>query len=383
MLIGKIVLVFFYVFSPMLILFLCHRFPFVNKLGSVVVAYIIGLILGNIGILPEGSEKIQDILTMIVIPLAIPLLLFSSDIKTWLRVAGKTMLSMVISLLAVIMVVVAGYFIFRGDIQDLWKISGMLIGVYSGGTPNLAALKLMLDVDANTYIITHTYDMVLGVVYLFFLITAGQRFFGMFLPPFKRNTNDMGSKKDFDGVDPFEGILKKKVYLPLLKALGLSVLIFAVAGGLSLLVPENSRMVVVVLFITTAGIAFSLVPSINKIEKSFELGMYFILVFSIVVASMADITKFKGLAPNLFYYVTMAVFGTLILHVAISRLFRIDTDTVIITSTALICSPPFVPVVAGALRNKEVIVSGLTVGIIGYAIGNYIGYFLANILKYL
>ena len=65
----------------------------------------------------------------------------------------------------------------------------------------------------------------------------------------------------------------------------------------------------------------------------------------------------------------------------ISIFFRIDTDTMLITSTALICSPPFVPVVAGALRNKEIIITGITVGIIGYAIGNYLGFFVAQFLS--
>ena len=38
-------------------------------------------------------------------------------------------------------------------------------------------------------------------------------------------------------------------------------------------------------------------------------------------------------------------------------------------------SPPFVPVIAAALKNKEIVVSGLIIGIIGYAIGNYLGVF--------
>jgi uncharacterized membrane protein len=46
-----------------------------------------------------------------------------------------------------------------------------------------------------------------------------------------------------------------------------------------------------------------------------------------------------------------------------------------------ICSPLFVPVIAAAIGNKKVIVSGLTVGIIGYAIGNYLGYIVAEVLK--
>jgi uncharacterized membrane protein len=64
-------------------------------------------------------------------------------------------------------------------------------------------------------------------------------------------------------------------------------------------------------------------------------------------------------------------------------LFKIDADTLMISSTALICSPPFVPVVAGALKNRQVILSGLTVGIIGYAAGNYLGYLMAQILQWM
>jgi uncharacterized membrane protein len=65
----------------------------------------------------------------------------------------------------------------------------------------------------------------------------------------------------------------------------------------------------------------------------------------------------------------------------LAALFKIDADNVIIVSTALTCSPPFVPVVAGALKNKEIIISGITVGIIGYAIGNYLGVFIAYLFK--
>ena len=54
-------------------------------------------------------------------------------------------------------------------------------------------------------------------------------------------------------------------------------------------------------------------------------------------------------------------------------LFSIDTDTSIITSVAGIYGPAFVGPVAKALNNKEIIISGITTGLIGYAIGNYLG----------
>ena len=380
---AKILLILFYVFFPMLILYLCRKFPMVNKLGSVVIAYGVGLIIGNIGILPEGSAAIQETLTTITIPLAIPLLLFSANVRSWFMMAGKTMLSMAAALIGVIVVVFSGYLIFRGGgMEEMWKVSGMLVGVYSGGTPNLASLKMMLNVNPDTYIITHTYDMILSSLYLLFLITLGRKVFGALLQPYPFGHQQGGlTSSQLDGKDPYQGIFRRRVVVPLTKALGISALIFAVGGGVSLLVPESAQMVVVILIITTLGIGASLLPSINRIDKTFELGMYLILIFSLDVASMADIREFSGAAPGFFLYITYVVFGSLILHVLLSRYFKVDSDTVMVTSTALICSPPFVPVIAGAIRNREVIVSGLTVGILGYAIGNYLGYFVALIIK--
>ena len=70
-----------------------------------------------------------------------------------------------------------------------------------------------------------------------------------------------------------------------------------------------------------------------------------------------------------------------VFHVILSKIFKVDADTTIIVTTALTMSPPFVPVVAQALKNRYVIISGLIIGIIGYAIGNYLGVFLAYYIK--
>ena len=414
---NLLLLTLFYLFMPMLILHLCHRYPYVNKIGSVIIAYAFGLLLGNIGLIPSPGEvlnefmmaypkagltdvealhargeigaadvmafrvyKLRDLLMTITILLAIPLMLYSSNIKQWKHVAGKTMISLAIGLFSVVTIVVLGFFIFSGmGMKDLWKVAGMLIGVYTGGTPNLASLKMMLEVDANTYILTHTYDLVIGVFYLAFLMTVGQRVFHSFLPrfPMARNEGTVTS----DGKDPFWGIFRRRVFLPLLKAYGLTLLIAGLGGGLSLLVSESKVMVVVILTITTLGILASTLPAINRIEKTFESGMYLILIFSLVVASMADVRNFAGLTPGLFGYVTLAVFGSLFMHVLLSKVFKVDADTTMITSVAFICSPPFVPVIAGAIGNRQVIVSGITIGIIGYAIGNYLGFAVAYLLR--
>ncbi|MBW2053717.1 MAG: DUF819 family protein, partial [Deltaproteobacteria bacterium] len=39
------------------------------------------------------------------------------------------------------------------------------------------------------------------------------------------------------------------------------------------------------------------------------------------------------------------------------------------------------PVVATVLKNKEIILSGLTAGILGYVVGNYLGIAFSYLLK--
>jgi uncharacterized membrane protein len=381
LLIKQILLIVFYLFSPLLVLHLCHKYRFVNKLGAVVIAYVLGLILANIGILPDGSGEIQEVITMVVVPLAIPLMLFSSNLRDVSHLAKQTFVSLAIGVFSVTAVIITGFFLLEGKMDDLWKIAGMLVGVYTGGTPNLASLKLMLDVDDTQYIITHTADLAIGAIYFIFLITAGQRFFSLFLITTKKETVDGEEFSDLDGKDPYWGMLKKRVYRPLLKAFGISVLIVAISAGVSFLFSKSVQVSVIMLLITSLGIGASFINKVNKIEKSFELGMYLVLIFSVVVASMVSIPELINGSPTLLYYVAIVIFGSLFLQVILSKIFKIDTDTVIITSTALICSPPFVPVVAGALGNRKIVLPGLTVGIIGYAIGNYLGFMLAQILR--
>jgi len=373
----------FYFTFPAVVLYLERKFTFLHKLGPVVICYAVGLLIGNTGILWEGVFEYQEIVNTIAIPLAIPLLLFSMNFRKWIKMAGKTFLSMILGLVSVFFMVIPGYFMFRDQLPEMWKISGMAVGLYSGGTPNLASIKLALDVDPDIYLLTHTYDLITGAILLFILMTFGQKFFLLFMRPYKSvsdNTDMKDQAKQFEEYQSYKGFFKKDTLLPLFGSLGLAILIFAIAGGLSLLVDKSSQMIVVILSITTLGILASHIPKVNKVKKSFQLGMYFILVFCVVVSSQADISMFTNVNTPLLIFVVMCVYGSLLVHALLSMIFKVDADNMIIISVALSMSPPFVPVIAAALKNKEIILSGLFVGIIGYALGNYLGVAFAYLL---
>jgi uncharacterized membrane protein len=401
---------------------MCKRWSFLKKLGSIVLAYGFGLILGSIGILPQGSEayrlalqgelslpksevetllaagtigendvyvntiaNVQDNLSSVGVMIAFPLLLFSLNVKRWLKFAKVGFYSMILALISVIAIVTSGYFIFKNVVPDSWKVAGMLIGVYTGGTPNLVSLKVALGVDPNLFLMTSTYDMIVGAITIIFFITAGPRIFRAILPPFKHDIESGSQDVEIEDVESFEdysGMFRKKRLFPLIKALGVSILIFAVSYGISMFFSKDIQTVIIILSVTTLAILASFINWLNRIEKTFQLGMYFILVFSFAIASMADLKVIFSIGfLGLFAYISYAYFGTLLLHIILSKIFRINADDFLITTTAFVFSPPFVPVVAGALKNKDVIITGITVGIIGYVIGNYLGVGLSYFLK--
>jgi uncharacterized membrane protein len=378
----SILLICFYLLAPVILILVCEKYAWINKIGAVILAYALGFLIGNLGFLDgiENLPKIQDTFNNITIPLALPLLLFTLDIRGWLKVSGKAVVALFVLVSCVIVTVVLGYFLFKNEIPDNWKISGMLLGVYTGGTPNLAAIHSMLDSDPNVFLTINTVDMIVSSVYLLFLMTLGKIFFRWFLP----NPLDADHLKHdliYEDETHYKGILRKTNFLPLIKSLLFSVMVVAISIGLSFIIAGKISMLVLILSLTTISIGLSFVKSISSVKYSYQAGMYFIIVFCLVVASMANVQELGHLTGGIFKFITLVVFGSLVLKTILSKLFKIDADTLIVSSTALICSPPFVPMMAGALKNKQVMVTGITIGIIGYAVGNYLGVTIAYILR--
>lgn len=156
----------------------------------------VGLIIGTIG--PDGPAvgELKNTVSSAAVALALPLLLFSVNIGAWSRLAGKATLSMLLAFASVVIVVAGGYFLIRDVIPEAWQLGGMAVGLYTGGTPNLAAIRTAPAVDADVYIAIHTYDTVIGMFYLLFTMSLAKPLFRLFLPKFERATADQRKSLD-------------------------------------------------------------------------------------------------------------------------------------------------------------------------------------------
>ena len=79
----------------------------------------------------------------------------------------------------------------------------------------------------------------------------------------------------------------------------------------------------------------------------------------------------------------LVIFGSFLLTMLGAKLFKVDGDTAVITSNTLINSPIFVPMIAASMKNKDIIVVGVTIGLVGYAVGNYLGYLMYSLMMIL
>lgn len=369
---------------PAGVLWLCRRFSLLGKIGPVLILYFIGIIIGNIGLMPGQLPAVQELMSNAMVPLAIPLMLFGCTFK--LSGARSQLLALITGMISVATAVVIGFLIFGDNIPEGNKVGGMLVGVYTGGTINLAALKTMLGVSDETYIMINSYDILVSFLYLTFLLTIGIKLFRKFLPNERKSYSEedeaaIQAEIGKENQNPYKGLFTRPGMAQAGKLLGLTALIVGVSAGIALLLPSGMFMTVFILLLTTLGIACSFIKPVREMKYSYDMGMYFIYIFCIAVASMADLSKldFAG-GIGLLGYLLAVVFGSLILQVTFAKIFRIDSDMMVISSVTYINSPPFVPMMAAAMKNKDVLIPGLTIGVIGYAAGNYMGFLMSQLL---
>lgn len=379
-----------YILVPIVIIECFKRWTWMQKIGTVVAAYAIGIIFALTGFVhfEPGTaaalsfSKLQSIIMSVTVPLAIPLMLFNCDFKLWTKALPKTIWSLVGGITAVLVAVVSGYFIFRTpEITEFNKIAAMMTGIYTGGTMNFNALGASLGVDKTLMAIVLAFEMVFTTPYIFFIIGGGYKVFRKILP-YQDITRKGRKDEDVESkdVENYRGMFDKKNVGGMFAGLGLSVLFLAIGAGLALLITGTLNELVVILTITTLSIIASFFKKVRELPKTFELGMFFILIFSVIVASLFDIHSVNGGSLMIGLFVAWVMVIAAGLHLLFCRIAHVSGDLFCVSQIALLCSPPFVPPVVGAMKNKKVLISGIVIGLVGYAIGTYLGVLIAFLL---
>ena len=384
----------FYLLAPAAVLWACRKVKVLDKVGPVLTLYILGVIVANLHIVPDDYYSIQKILQDVMIPLAIPMMLFGCNFKSFK--AGVSAKAFVIGVLSTVVMVVAGYLIRVKQLGvDGPTIGATLSGQYTGGAGNYAAVMMLLGeagLAGEKFALVSTCNLVVSFFYLMFLMGGGIGIARRIVHGRNvKSYNDTINAGEYVDENPYKDFGTRASLVQLLKVFCAAVAVAVVSLLFSNLFKEGTAMyellggdfsmVALILTLTTVSLLLTMFKGVRSWDKSFDAGMYLIYIFCLAMAMLADLSQLDwALGLWVLVYQAIIIFGSLALSVLLARPFKVDADSMVITSDTLVNSPICVPMIAAAMKNKEAIMVGITNGLAGYAVGNYLGYLVYQLL---
>jgi|APTNR8051073442_1049403.scaffolds.fasta_scaffold02793_5 uncharacterized membrane protein len=342
--------------------------------SPIVLCYLFGIILRNSGLFALDDTVSENWMNGSIL-MAIPILLYTTDIQRCIRYAGRSLLAFGLCIIGGLIGTGLTTFIYPIYEAPPWMLSGMLVGMYTGGTPNMQAIGMALGATRETIILVNAADIVCGGVWLVVLTSVAHRLLKGILPDFSDVPDTPGSPEQnanagFSPADPVKAIL-------------LTLMIVAASIGICYWIFKDiNHTAFLMLMLTTFGIAAAFLPAVKRWTGVYETGEYFLLMFCVALGLQADFSQVLENGAGILIFTAIALPLSIAFHLLLSRFFRIDRDTFLISSTAGVYGPAFIGQVASAIHNRQMIFPGIALGLLGYAVGNYLGIGLAYSLKW-
>ncbi len=354
-----------FLLTPKVLLWLEPRVKLIKWLSPAFFTYAVGIAAGNI--VKPPSAVVEPFLAATVL-IAIPLLLFPTDLRSWIKAAPRTLFSFGLWVAILLVVTTLAAHFWAPFITIPNERAGMAAAVYSGGTANLGAVHLALGLPGPILAELTLSDLMAGGLFLMFALSALPPLLRRWLPGSESDAPVAHSETtETDDLLPwYRRIAAWQAWVAMLAVIALSV-------GISFLFLGKTEEIVVVVSITLLSLAFSLIPPVRQARFSYENGEYLFMSFCVATGTLVDAHMMLEGGPLAVGFMMTCAYATALLFFLAARFFRIDADTALITTTAGIFGPPFIGPVAAALHNRKVVAPGMIMAIIGLALGNLIG----------
>ena len=370
-----------------------------SKMSGAIVALLGALILTNVGIIPTNCVFFDDIVWGYVVPMAIPLLLLSCDIRKIGREAGKILIIFLIGAVGTAIGAVLGYNLLAGKVDNLAGVAAMMTGSYIGGTVNFAAMAGAFDVPGEASSAAVVADNLLMTLYFFVLIAIPSiKFFrSKFTHPHLDEVEAQGvSEEAKTQAAAFWG--KKPISLcDIAINFAISVIVVWVSTEIAAVIaaafPTNEGRGIVndligglfgnkYLILTTISMIIATVFSkpLEKLGGSQEIGTYLIYLFFFVIGAPASIKAIFLKAPLLLVFCAIMVIVNMLFCFVFGKLFKFDLEDCILASNACIGGPTTAAAMAISKGWIKLVGPIMLVGTLGYVIGTYFGTFIGNFL---
>lgn len=341
--------------------------------GGVVIAIIVGFILGNTGILPTQAPIYAGI-TEYLVPVAIPLLLFRANINKIVKQAGHTLLAFFIGAFATVIGAVIAYNVI--DLPDYQgAFTGTLAATFIGGGMNFAAVSHAMGIPPGELLGAATAaDNIITILFLLVLAV---------LPSIAFFSNKYGGERKVETKiekEADEQYSRLADYTSVIIAIFIAIiLVYAGHMAQQQLGWEGAGILVTTLL---ALLYATYAPELTaKLKGSFDMGMVLMMIFFASLGAQADLVGTLDSAPVFFGFVIIIVATHAVILFTAGKFLKLTLPELITASNACILGPATAAGLAGTKGWKSLVTPGILVGILGYALANFIGVGLANWLS--
>ncbi len=368
---------------------LLARHTAAKHLGATLLVMIITAVVANFGVIPTSASDtpIYDGILHYVTPLAIFWLLLRINLRDVLK-AGLPMIGLfLIGSVGTAVGVLAAMWLVNGSesIGESYRaIGGIFVGTYTGGGVNFNALAMHYGINKQAGIFGGivAVDNILTTVWMAATI-ALPKLLARIWPTARFGTADgvTNHENEFDIADDDTETVHP-INLGCLLAIG--------AGSLwsSELTAEwlKSSMGVTmpsIVILTTIALVLAQIPFIQRQNGSQVLGLFAMYMFLATIAALCDVAalhEMGRLGVTLFVFASSVIAIHATVTFAAAAVFRIDVSVAAIVSQANIGGATTALGVAKSLNRRDLVLPAVLVGSLGYAVGTYLGFAVAEFL---
>jgi uncharacterized membrane protein len=353
------------------------RLPLFRSLGAGLVSLLLGMLLSNTGLI-AGESTTYQLLSRTGVSLGVVFILLSVDIKSVIQ-AGPRMLGAfgLGALGTVIGTMTASFFLADTIGAEIWKLSGQYTGTYIGGGVNFAALAQTFDTSNSLFSAAVAADVALTAVWMATCLAVP-----VLLGRPRRNHETPAPVTPPPEKRPMT--LEHRLYESgrSVRIVDLAALATIGVGALWLSRRlESASGVPSVLWLTTLGLAAAQVRVIRDLPASALVGNYLVMLFLAGNGAQSVLANILKVGPGVFYFalITVALHGLVIFGVG--RLAGLDFGTLAIASQANVGGAASAMAMASARGYMDKLLPGIAVGLLGYAVGNYIGFAVGTFVR--
>jgi uncharacterized membrane protein len=369
---------FILIIAPFIITKVVTALKIKDWFSPIVACFVTGIILGNTGILKVETQLFEPMSSVTVL-LAIPLLLMTTDFKAWIRHVKPFLMGISMAVLGVFLASLLVFFwLGKGNPQSPLVLA-MYTGSLIGTSANVSAIGLALKADSNTFMMVSSIDVLCGGILLLYLIGIAPKLYRAILLPYKA----LGSVATVHSHNKNDSSILGK-----LSDVGFSIatalLIAGASVGTSFLLfgklKEEIVLCLLSLFAVVMGVFSSKIRSLSTAEP---LGQYLLLIFCFAVGIRADLSAIVHKSSEILTLMAAYSFFAVLFQLILYKIFRVDSDTAVMTTAGTIFGPAFIGQIETALGNKEVLLTGMVTAVLGYAMGNFAGFLVFELFSYL